>query len=113
MRRTVGAVDDGQLHQLLALELVGAVRLNVSRTVACLSESTYGRDKQLLDLLDGVLHLDLRSVGRVLALNEHVELVLEVLPVGTAAVVVLLQRMSEVSSVDMSAITVLKTVIFN
>lgn len=55
------------------------------------SEATYGRNEQLLDLVDGPLELHFGPVLRVLDRDEHVQLVVQVLPVGLAAVLLLLR----------------------
>jgi len=47
---------------------------------------TYGRNKQLLDLVRGLLQLRTRTLLGVLALDENVEVILEMLPVWLAAI---------------------------
>ena len=47
---------------------------------------TYGRNKQLLDLVRGLLQLRTRTLLGVLALDENVEVILEMLPVWLATI---------------------------
>jgi hypothetical protein len=49
-------------------------------------------NEQLLDFLDGTLHLHLRPVLGVLDRDQDVQLVVQVLPVGLAAVLLLLKN---------------------
>ena len=52
---------------------------------------TYGGHEQFLDLVDGALQFDFGAVLRVLDGDEHVQLVVQVLPVGFAAILLLLE----------------------
>jgi len=56
------------------------------------SKSSHSRHQHGLHLLDSPLHFDLGAVLGVLALDQHVQVVLQVLPVGSAATRVLLLR---------------------
>jgi len=71
---SVGAVDDGELHQLPLLQLV----------------LTVAHCQQLLDFIHCPLEFEGCSVLRVLDCDQHVELVIEMLPVGFAPVLFLL-----------------------
>ena len=87
LRVPVCSVDDGELHELPLLELVLAL----------------GDGQQLLDLVDGARKLHLSAVLRVLDRDEHVQLVVEVLPVGLAAVLVLLEIREQIGLVSSSS----------
>lgn len=59
------------------------------------SGSTHGRHEQLVNLLHCTLELDLSPVLGVLHRDEHMEVLVQMLPVGFASVLFLLDRERE------------------
>ena len=58
-----------------------------------MAERTYSRNEQLLDLLHGLVQFGASSLLHVLALNQNVEIILQMLPIRLATIGLFLERL--------------------
>lgn len=74
--------------------LINTCRIKGGKGKVC-KHVTHCRDKQLLDFLHGSLEFYLSTVLRVFNCDEHVQVLVQMLPVGLSTVLLLLYRLKD------------------